>query len=43
MLTESYHHFSDDTVVVGAGVVHTCAVDAAAEVPKGLRINLPLN
>lgn len=43
MLMESYHRFFDDTVIVGAGAVHICAVDAAAEVQEDWLISLPLN
>jgi hypothetical protein len=44
MLTESYHHFSDDTVIVDADAGRICAVDAAADVsPTDWLINLPLN
>lgn len=41
MLMESYHHSSDDTVIVDAARI--CAVDVAVEVPGDWLINSPLN
>lgn len=43
MLMESYHHFSDDIVIVDADAAHICAADVAVVVPKDWLINLPLN
>jgi len=35
MWMESYHHSSDDTVIVDADAARICAVDVAAVVPVG--------